>query len=130
MKVMYEENRTKEEVERSETEEMFNIIVEADKKHCCPASAVCFECEYALPEGPCGDLINDYTKALYKAGWRKQTEIAKQIFEDIEKQFGKSDALPDLIALVDLNLFNALKNMYTGVTETNPDDNEYKDLQV
>ena len=51
-----------------------------------------------------------YAKAFYNAGYRKQSEVTREIFEEIEKYllFNPYD-----IALISHKTFDALKKKYT-----------------
>ena len=46
-----------------------------------------------------------------------KSEVAREIFEEIEKYWIKSDILPDCVRLVDLDKIAELKNKYTEGTE-------------
>lgn len=52
-------------------------------------------------------------ESLYNAGYRKQSEVAKEIITEVEKCFGQSGVLPKNVGLVDFNKFDELKKKYT-----------------
>ena len=58
-------------------------------------------------------ILDDYAEELYNAGYRKASDVAREIFEEIEKYLISSDILPDCCRLADMNKIAELKKKYT-----------------
>lgn len=67
------------ELQKKQIDEMVNIINNADPYYECKG-ARCRDCDFFFSRRTCYAA-----KALYNAGYRKQSEVAMEIFEEIDE---------------------------------------------
>ena len=83
------------------------------------AKYCCFPCEMEHNgkcienNDPCKCYIaNETAKALYNAGYRKASDVAMEIFEEIKTAFARVGVLPHNVWLVDFNVIAEIKKKY------------------
>lgn len=76
----------------------------------CGCVGTCLECEYAtLAEDDCACIDVKIAEGLYNAGYRKSTDVAEEIFAEIEKLIVRR-MIPDA-ALIDDRLITDIAEL-------------------
>ena len=113
----------------SRDKQIEEMAVEFAKINCNPKG--CYNCnlcdEYGSLELNCEDYLSYRTMAetFYNAGYRKSTDVARDIFAEIEKEtntyevpFSNGEIKGLIVMAIDKEDYNSIKKKYT-VTDTN-----------
>lgn len=87
--------------------------IEEMAKILCSDYGDCKKCSLSNPESENPCMVYDDCERLYNAGYRKQSDVAKEIFEEIEQLFTDVKDGYEVYHTIETEYYCELKKKYT-----------------